>query len=71
MSKTKVQKKMKSHKGLQARVKITGTGKIMHKKVGRNHLLTNKGRSNKVFTLGKELSGAHVEKVKHLLPYGA
>lgn len=63
--------KIKTHKWLLDRVKITATGKIMHKKVGRNHLLTNKGRANKRFSLGKELSQAHTEKVRHLLPYGA
>jgi len=61
--------KIKTHKWLLDRVKITATGKVMHKKSRRNHLLTNKGRSNKVFSLGKQLDSAHMPKVAHLLPY--
>lgn len=61
--------KIKTHKALADRIKITGSGKMMHKKAWRNHLLTNKGRSNKKFSYGKQLSGAHAARVKALLPY--
>jgi large subunit ribosomal protein L35 len=61
--------KIKTHKGMQDRVKISATGKIMHKKVGRNHLLTNKGRANKKFSLGKQLDVVYTTRVAHLLPY--
>lgn len=61
--------KIKTHKWMQDRVKISATGKIMHKKSRRNHLLTNKGRANKMFSLGKELDVVNSAKVAHLLPY--
>ena len=34
--------KLKTHKGVKWRFKITGTGKLMHAKSGRRHLLTGK-----------------------------
>jgi large subunit ribosomal protein L35 len=37
--------KPKSHKGLLKRIRITGTGKVKHKKSGRTHL--NSGMSSK------------------------
>jgi len=61
--------KIKTHKGMQDRVKISATGKVMHKKARRSHLLTNKGRANKRFSLGKELSPVYDQRIKHLLPY--
>ena len=33
---------LKSHSGLSKRVKITKKGKVIHKKAGKSHLLTNK-----------------------------
>ncbi len=30
--------KVKSHKGLAKRVRVTGTGKVKHKRSGRSHL---------------------------------
>ena len=35
--------KMKTHKGLMKRIKITATGKIKHKKPGFSHLKSCKG----------------------------
>jgi large subunit ribosomal protein L35 len=34
--------KMKTHKGLKKRVKITGTGKVMRHRCNGSHLLSNK-----------------------------
>ncbi len=34
--------KMKSHRGAAKRFKVTGTGKIMRRKAGMNHLLEKK-----------------------------
>ena len=34
--------KQKPHKGLQKRVKVTGTGKIVRKKAGKRHLMSSK-----------------------------
>jgi large subunit ribosomal protein L35 len=34
--------KMKTRKSVAKRIKITGTGKLMHRKPGRGHLLSTK-----------------------------
>jgi large subunit ribosomal protein L35 len=34
--------KQKSHKGLSKRIKITATGKLMHKRAGGGHLMSGK-----------------------------
>jgi len=34
--------KQKPHKGLKSRVKVSATGKVMHKKSGGGHLLSGK-----------------------------
>ena len=34
--------KMKPHKGLQKRVKVTGTGKIVRRKANKGHLMSSK-----------------------------
>ena len=34
--------KMKTHKGAQKRFKITGTGKVMRRQAGKNHILQKK-----------------------------
>jgi large subunit ribosomal protein L35 len=34
--------KQKTHKGLKKRVKITATGKVMHKRTGGGHLMSGK-----------------------------
>jgi len=62
--------KMKSHKGASKRVKITKKGKVLADKSCNNHLLTNKGKNNKKFPYGKELSPAYSRTLKALLPYG-
>ncbi|MDR2416289.1 MAG: 50S ribosomal protein L35 [Candidatus Peribacteria bacterium] len=59
--------KLKSHSGAKKRFKITGSGKVVSKKQGNNHLLTNKGKTNKKFSYGKELLGAPAKMVKSLL----
>jgi large subunit ribosomal protein L35 len=59
--------KLKSHSGTKKRFKITGAGKVVSKKEGNNHLLTNKGKTNKKFSYGKEIAGASAKMVKSLL----
>ena len=34
--------KQKTHKGLKKRVKITATGKVMHRRAGAGHLMSGK-----------------------------
>jgi large subunit ribosomal protein L35 len=39
--------KMKTHKGMAKRIKLTGTGKMLRRKAFRNHLLAHKQSSLK------------------------
>ena len=39
--------KMKTHKGIKKRIKITGTGKVMRYRAGRRHLLSAKSAKRK------------------------
>ena len=61
--------KSKTHSGAGKRFKVTSSGKVTFKKAGNNHLLTNKGKSNKADWYGKTLDGTYAKKIKSLLPY--
>lgn len=37
----------RSHKGIQKRTKVTGTGKLMYKRPGKSHLLSGKSAKRK------------------------
>lgn len=39
--------KLKTHKGMRKRFKVTGTGKIKHRKAFRGHILSSKGAKRK------------------------
>jgi large subunit ribosomal protein L35 len=60
--------KMKSHSGARKRFKVTGSGKLMHRRANRNHLLEHKS-STRTRRLANEepLSAADVKKAKKLL----
>ena len=60
--------KMKPHSGASKRFKITGTGKLMHRRANRNHLLEYKP-STRTRRLANEevLSAADIKKAKKLL----
>ena len=62
--------KLKTHKGVKRRFKITGTGKLVHMKTGRRHLLTNKAarRMRKLRKAG-EVAPAQQEMLRRLMPY--
>ena len=36
-------KMAKTHKGIKGRIKVTKTGKILHRRTGKRHLLSSKG----------------------------
>ena len=60
--------KMKTHSGSKKRFRVTGTGKLMHRRAGRNHLLEHK--SSKVTRrLDNEqvLAPADAKRIKKLL----
>jgi len=62
--------KMKSHRGVAKRFKLTGTGKVRHKRSGRSHLLTHKTRSRKRQLKATGIvSKADQQSIKRLLPY--
>ena len=61
--------KMKSHSGAAKRFKITKSKKVVASKSCNNHLLTNKGKTNKKFAYGNEVLGAAAKMLRNLLPY--
>ena len=63
--------KLKTHKGAKARIRITGTGKLVRMKGHRSHLRRKKPSSVKRQYSGKlAVSPADVPRMKKLLPYG-
>jgi len=60
--------KMKPHSGAKKRFKITGSGKLMHRRANRNHLLEHKP-STRTRRLANEeaLAAADQKKAKKLL----
>ena len=63
--------KMKTHRGVAKRFKVTGSGKIKYKQTGKSHLLTHKSKSRKRKLRASALvSQADKQTVKRLLPYG-
>ncbi len=61
--------KVKTHSWAAKRFKITKSKKVMFKKACNNHLLTNKGKTNKKSVYGKELHVSYTKKVRDLFPY--
>ncbi len=63
--------KMKTRKAAAKRYKITARGRVMHKKVGKSHLLSKKSRKRKRrLSLPAEITGEPKRKIERLLPYG-
>jgi large subunit ribosomal protein L35 len=60
--------KMKTHSGTAKRFKITGTGKVMRRRAGRNHLFEHKS-SRMTRRLEREVQVARhdVREIKKLL----
>lgn len=64
--------KMKSHKGAQDRLHVTGSGKILQRKIGGSHLRLHKTkRTRRLYNSEFTLNPANKERLKSLLPYGA
>ena len=62
--------KMKTHKGTQKRVGVTGSGKFIRVKSWRGHHLEIKSSRRTRRYAGKSLmKGVHAEQVRRLLPY--
>jgi large subunit ribosomal protein L35 len=60
--------KMKTHSGAKKRFRVTGKGKLMHRRAGRNHLLEHKS-SRRTRRLDNEqvMAPADAKKAKKLL----
>lgn len=60
--------KMKTHSGTKKRFRKTGTGKIMHEKAGKRHLLEHKSsRLTRRLSKDQVLAKADVKRVEKLL----
>lgn len=60
--------KMKTHSGAKKRFKVSGSGKLMRRKSGKNHLLEHKSSKLKRSKDGRtEVAGADQKQVKKLL----
>jgi large subunit ribosomal protein L35 len=63
--------KMRTHKGAQSRLRVTGSGKIMHAKIGKSHLRMHKSaRTKRLYAKNLPLNPANKARLKSLLPYG-
>ena len=60
--------KQKTHSGAKKRFKVTGTGKVLHERAGKRHLLERKSSQlTRRLTGTAELSPQDSKKVKKLL----
>jgi large subunit ribosomal protein L35 len=63
--------KIKTHKGVQSRFHITGSGKIMRTKGGKSHLRRRKAkRTKRLYAETIAVSPSDKARIKRLLPYG-
>ncbi len=62
--------KLKTHKGVARRFKVTGTGKLMHARSGRRHLLTGKSaRKMRHLRRAAQIAQVQQQKLRRLIPY--
>jgi len=62
--------KMKTHRGAAKRLKKTATGKLMHRKQGKRHILTKMSTKRKRHLREEgEISEADRSRLKQLVPY--
>ncbi len=60
--------KIKTHKGLAKRVKVTATGKVVHSKSYKSHLMSTKnGKRCRNLRKKALVTGAQADTVKRLL----
>jgi large subunit ribosomal protein L35 len=60
--------KMKSHTGMGKRVKITGSGKIVHERAGKRHMLEVKASTRtRRLTGTEEFAKVDVKRIKKML----
>ncbi len=60
--------KLKTHKGMAKRIKLSANGKLMHRRAHRNHLLAHKSASLKrEYVKEFEISAGDTANVKKML----
>jgi large subunit ribosomal protein L35 len=60
--------KMKSHSGTKKRFRVTGTGKLMHSRSNRRHLLTKKDQARKrALRADAAVSPSDLRRVRRLI----
>jgi large subunit ribosomal protein L35 len=60
--------KLKTHKGMAKRIKISATGKLMHRRAYRNHMLAHKSASAKrEYVKEFEVSAGDTANIKKML----
>lgn len=60
--------KMKTHSGAKKRIKKTGSGKLVHEKTNKRHLLESKSSRRRRSLTGTEvLAASETKKAKRLL----
>ncbi len=63
--------KLKTLSSIKKRVKLTATGKLMHRRAGKSHLLSGKkGSRKRRLKKPKELRKTESKRLKRFLPYG-
>ncbi len=64
--------KIKTVKGVKARFKITGTGRLVARRAGRRHLLGSKrAKIKRQLRRPMTVSASEQRTIKSLVPYGA
>jgi large subunit ribosomal protein L35 len=62
--------KMKTHKGAAARFHITGSGKIVRRKIGGSHLRRKKARKVvRSYSSKMVVSNTDTKRIKKFIPY--
>lgn len=62
--------KIKTHRGLAKRVKVTATGKIKRAKAYHSHLLSNKSpKEKRRLVKADTVHGTDIRRMKKLIPY--
>ena len=62
--------KMKTHRGMAKRVRVTGSGKLMRAKAFKSHILTKKDtKRTRRLRAGGYADATNVDAVRKMIPY--
>ena len=63
--------KLKTHKGVAKRLRLTKKGKIKKRNAGRQHILSKKSRKRKrKLRRTGYISGVDAKRIRRMMPYG-